>query len=51
MKGTLSEAEFTRMALDLARLHGWRRVHFRQGMPFRSRQKTPEGSREKEEQP
>lgn len=32
MKATLSEAEFTRMVLTLAKLCGWRTAHFRPGM-------------------
>ena len=29
MKSTLTEAAFQKMVLDFAKLHGWRRAHFR----------------------
>jgi hypothetical protein len=35
MKPRLTEAEFTRMVLQLARLHQWRTAHFRPGRTAR----------------
>lgn len=35
-----TEAEFTRMFLDLARLRGWMSAHFRPGMDRRGRWRT-----------
>jgi len=41
MKATISEADFTRQVLDLARLLGWRTAHFRPGMMRSGKWVTP----------